>query len=207
MTPMHGSAWHLEESALAQPHLRRYRLLHRNAVMTWQTVLAGLCDSREFCEFFCDCVRRIPYEACYWETPPVTSPTRDLAFEYVAVDAPRLARLAPDPLPFQEHFAAAGVGSQVITFDNLGGDAVLVVPVEIGPAKAYPHLSSFMRLAPLDQQHAFWHTAAATLQQRLGQRPVWLSTAGLGVAWLHLRLDSIPKYYSYNPYRAFPRAP
>jgi hypothetical protein len=29
---------------------------------------------------------------------------------------------------------------------------------------------------------------------------MWLSTSGLGVAWLHIRLDSTPKYYQHQPY-------
>jgi len=41
------------------------------------------------------------------------------------------------------------------------------------------------------------------MQRRLTQPvPTWLSTAGGGVAWLHVRLDTRPKYYRYNPYRA-----
>jgi Family of unknown function (DUF6940) len=32
-------------------------------------------------------------------------------------------------------------------------------------------------------------------------KPVWLSPAGAGVSWLHLRLDDQPKYYGYAPYR------
>jgi hypothetical protein len=31
-------------------------------------------------------------------------------------------------------------------------------------------------------------------------QPIWLSTAGMGVAWLHIRLDERPKYYSHKPY-------
>jgi hypothetical protein len=31
--------------------------------------------------------------------------------------------------------------------------------------------------------------------------PEWLSTAGAGVSWLHVRLDDRPKYYGYAPYR------
>ncbi|MBX3248007.1 MAG: hypothetical protein KF901_12575 [Myxococcales bacterium] len=30
---------------------------------------------------------------------------------------------------------------------------------------------------------------------------VWLSTAGLGVDWLHVRLDARPKYYRHAPYK------
>jgi len=39
------------------------------------------------------------------------------------------------------------------------------------------------------------------MQSRIGDRVVWLSTAGAGVPWLHVRLDDRPKYYHYGPYR------
>jgi len=32
----------------------------------------------------------------------------------------------------------------------------------------------------------------------------WLSTSGLGIAWLHVRLDERPKYYTHAPYRSPP---
>ena len=32
-------------------------------------------------------------------------------------------------------------------------------------------------------------------------RPRGIMTAGAGVAWLHVRLDDQPKYYSHTPYR------
>ena len=31
-------------------------------------------------------------------------------------------------------------------------------------------------------------------------KPVWLSTSGMGVAWLHFRLDQRPKYYTYRAF-------
>ena len=33
--------------------------------------------------------------------------------------------------------------------------------------------------------------------------PVWLSTNGDGVSWLHVRTDERPKYYTHGPYRTF----
>ena len=45
-------------------------------------------------------------------------------------------------------------------------------------------------------------TVAAAVRRRVSDPPVWLSTAGMGVSWLHLRLDSQPKYYRHGPYRA-----
>ena len=37
---------------------------------------------------------------------------------------------------------------------------------------------------------------------RSPEETTWLSTSGLGVYWLHVRLDSYPKYYTYRPYKA-----
>ncbi len=42
------------------------------------------------------------------------------------------------------------------------------------------------------------------MTQRIGAMPVWLSTAGAGVSWLHVRLDTRPKYYHHGPYRQPP---
>ena len=36
------------------------------------------------------------------------------------------------------------------------------------------------------------------MQQRVSASPLWLSTAGMGVSWLHLRLDSRPKNYRHG---------
>lgn len=30
---------------------------------------------------------------------------------------------------------------------------------------------------------------------------LWISTSGLGVSWLHVRLNFYPKYYSHNSYK------
>jgi hypothetical protein len=58
-----------------------------------------------------------------------------------------------------------------------------------------------MRTAPGAQKHALWRAVGEAMQRRISQKPVWLSTAGMGVAWLHVRLDDRPKYYGYMPYR------
>jgi hypothetical protein len=47
--------------------------------------------------------------------------------------------------------------------------------------------------------------AAEGLEQELDDRPLWVSTSGLGVSWLHLRFDRRPKYYTHAPYRLSPR--
>jgi uncharacterized protein DUF6940 len=76
----------------------------------------------------------------------------------------------------------------------------MVVPCPVGPESAYGHLAAFVRSAPKQHVDHVWQAVGKAVQERLSEKPVWLSTAGLGVSWLHVRLDSRPKYYGYRPY-------
>lgn len=93
------------------------------------------------------------------------------------------------------------------TFYNLGRDSMLVAPSSApGLAiDAYAHLANFVRQAPTPQVLSLLQTVGGSMLERLEQvgntTPVYLSTSGLGVYWLHVRLDSRPKYYTFRPYK------
>ncbi len=140
----------------------------------------------------------VPFTAYRWETPAVTIATLDQRFACVLLDSPGLAR-HPDVNAFAEHFPNAE--NDVAVFDNLGRDALMIVPCPVAEANAYGHLAAFVRSAPTHQQQALWEAVAEAMLQRISAKPVWLSTAGAGVSWLHVRLDNYPKYYGYDPYR------
>ncbi len=46
-----------------------------------------------------------------------------------------------------------------------------------------------------------WRVAKDGAPLAVGAAPRWLNTSGLGVPWLHVRIDSRPKYITYRPYR------
>jgi hypothetical protein len=152
-----------------------------------------------FRSFFIAVLADSPYSAFRWETPAITKSSASQAFEFVLLDSPGLAR-TPDTEAFGEHFRSATDGG-VIAFPNLGSDAIMIVPCPLGPVSAYGHLAAFVRKAPEMQKHALWNLVGAVMERRLGTKPVWLSTAGAGVSWLHVRLDDRPKYYGHAPYR------
>ena len=178
-----------------------YRLLRDGRPLPWSDVVNRWQDDQCFRSFFISLLGETPFPAYFWETPPLTSATINREFEFVLVDSRQLAGVRADPQTFASHFASAQPGASVIEFSNLGEDATLVVPCPSEPLSAYSHMSTFTRLAPDEQQHQLWTSVGAALEQRLGTQPVWLSTSGLGVYWLHIRLDSSPKYYTHEPYR------
>ncbi len=94
------------------------------------------------------------------------------------------------------------------TFDNLGHDAVLVAPVGAVP-EGCAHLASWCRTAPEAEQHALWKAVgrAVLAWWERTPDPLWLSTSGLGVPWLHVRLNRRPKYITHRPYRRLPGPP
>jgi hypothetical protein len=142
-----------------------------------------------------------PFPAYFWETPPLTEATSSSPWEFVLVDCAQLVDATPQPGEFAARFRALTEGASVATFGNLGGDATLVAPAPKGPLSCYAHLAAFSRAAPEAQQHELWQQVGVALGSGARTDPLWLSTSGLGVTWLHVRLDSSPKYYSYPAYR------
>jgi hypothetical protein len=85
-------------------------------------------------------------------------------------------------------------------------DATLVAPCHAAGANVdtYTHLACFLRGAPKQQTAGFWRAVGAAAEaaerRRGGNAPVWLSTSGAGVSWLHARVDASPKFYSHAPF-------
>ena len=195
-----NSAGVLAESRAVDGGLR-YRLRDGTSPLTFREMFERLAADVDFADSYSETLAVFDSDAFYWEHPPLTAATLDDAAEFVLLDAPTLARLAPEPEPFASHFAECPKEG-VVSFPNLGGDAMLVVPCPRPESDAYTHLASFLRAAPPNQVRALWRITAETALERVSETPFWLSTAGVGVAWLHVRFDDRPKYYRYRPYRS-----
>ena len=190
--------WATRVDVLSNGRVRRVALLRHGAAISYADVVQHWQADEPFRAFFAALLADQPFEACFWETPPVTQATAARAFEFVLVDSPELATLAPEPEAFAAHFIPS---QAVATFPNLSGDALLVAPAPHGPPAVYAHLAAFARGAPTDQQDALWQAVGTAAAARLSSAPIWLSTSGLGVAWLHVRLEERLKCYTYAPYR------
>ena len=193
--------WEAQSETL-QPGCVRTRLHAGGKALSYAETLERWIEDESFRDWFSQLLVHAPFEAYCWETPAVARSTLDQPFEWVLLDVPALGSLPPEPGAFAEPFSRCKAGERVAGFSNLGRDAFLVAPLPIDAESPYSHLASFIRSAPRSQSHSLWQTVAIAIRQHLGDAPLWVSTAGLGVSWLHIRLDTRPKYYRFRPYRS-----
>jgi hypothetical protein len=205
-------------------YLRRGQTTTVMSVRSWMTLVASP-DGAAAAGGLSGAIASSPYPSLLFETPGTTwSASERVPFEFALVDLPPLGRFAeagPDRGAFATHFddpsSSCGDERGACSFENLGGDATLVSPSpppNVADDATYSHLAKFVREAPESQVSEFWRLAASTYLDVLRRKHedggrgrdaeeagTWFSTNGMGVAWLHLRIDDRPKYYSYAPFR------
>jgi len=190
--------WICEVTPLSGHAGFRVSVLAEGRRISYAEFLAGLETDADARRVFAECLAAMPFPSFFWECISVTRASSTEPFECAVLSAPVLARAAPDVRSFAEHFRDT---ESVVCFENLGRDATLIVPCPRAEPSAYPHLAVFLRTAPPQQVDALLETTARAARERMQGAPFWLSTSGAGVAWVHVRIDSRPKYYQYAPYR------
>lgn len=102
-----------------------------------------------------------------------------------------------NPKDFQEYITKSS-NKYVTSFPNLSKDTMLVIPMPLR-GKNYATLKDFIDNAPEIQQQYFWKKVAKVAKEFMDKHEkIWISVHGLGVAYTHVRISSIPKYYFNN---------
>ncbi len=182
---------------LANEKAIRLRLFAGQQPLRFTDVIRYWHHDPSFVTFFIKQLSAIPYQAYFWEMPPLTIATLQHNFECVFIDSPALGQVKANMQPFSHFFSAT---LPIVDFDNLGGDARLIAPCPMNQWLDFAHLAKFSRTVDPALQRALWRHVSQVLSHRLNAEPLWVSTSGLGVYWLHIRLDSSPKYYTFSEY-------
>lgn len=169
--------------------------------MSFQKFFNLMMSQVGFQRFLSRLLRESGLSSFILEMPPVRASSLVSPVEFVLLPVPRMTG-APDRDVYKEYFAWPQARSQgVVSFPNLGRDALLVVPAPASESSDYKDLRSFLDNAPLEHQDAVWSELGSQVLKHVGERPIWVSVAGGGIPWLHFRIDERPKYYRYAPYR------
>ncbi len=181
-----------------------YQIFFSEICLSYRDLINLWKNNEAFCLFFIDILKQSDHQAYRFETPALNDASLDLAFEFVLLASPELIKPA-DPIAFQKQFENLDCSKGIVSFTNLSKDSLLTVPVYQSLTESvipsYSHLADFTRHAQSELQTMLWQQVARNLEELdLSLGPYWLSTAGAGVPWLHVRIDKKPKYYHYNAY-------
>jgi len=156
--------------------------------------------------------------AFFWECPPINIQTvSSTQFEFVLIPTTAFSDTHADCSAFEEHISlnCNNVNRNIMIFKSLNKDATLISPctatgtvvtTEVG--YGYTHLYKFLQYGRQNYIEIFLGTIGKQFLSILQEKQktydlsdTWLSTSGLGIPWLHVRLDSRPKYYQYEGYK------
>ncbi|GAB4401407.1 MAG: hypothetical protein OHK0053_24050 [Microscillaceae bacterium] len=176
--------------------VEQYQVFASGKALTFGEVWTKWEKETDFVEFYNQMLGQSAFDAFFWEHPPLTPADWGQAYVCKLLNSPYLALLHTAATDFEPYFQ----GEAVVSFDNLGGDARLVVPSPQSEKVHYLHLANFVRAAPPAQIQIFWQKVGQEMQAQTQSQPCWLNTSGLGVHWLHVRLDARPKYCQDRAY-------
>lgn len=166
---------------------------HKN--ISFNNAMNYLQHNKKFRNKFINVLKNTQFDAYFLEIAPSNKP-----FEFTLVNAPILKNIQPDRNPFKNKLNKCK-NKNIISFMNLSKTSKLIVPCPISNEKAYTHIANFIKYAPKKQIHLF--LKQIPIQVKLFKKKykiVWVNTHGLGVHWIHLRIDSKPKYYKTQKY-------
>lgn len=177
----------------------RCRFTQNGSILSFGEVLDLWQSSKEATKKYVQEIKTLGFDQCYWEHPALIKSYLDLPYECMILRTDHFSRRQVDTASFSAHLHQE---QMVAVFDNLGRDARLVVPTLKAEQEHYKHLGAFLHFAPTDQVLEVFNATGNSMREEIekGKR-IWLSTAGLGVIWLHIRLDTVPKYYKTKTYK------
>lgn len=177
----------------------RFRLKKGEQNLSFKEVFELWVNNSDFVEFYKDELLKLNYEAFYWEHPAVKKEFLEKKYECILQRSRPLEDLPINENAFKDYIY---LNEQATDFMNLGKNARLVVPTKKTEKEIYNHLGKFIRLAKNKQILELFKSVGTSIIEEIEEgKLIWLNTAGLGVIWLHIRMDTRPKYYKTKRYK------
>jgi len=180
-----------------------YKLVKNNHLITWNELYSNI--NLQFVKSFIEVLTNCKFNEYYLEFNPVSYSTLDKRiFEFVLVKTKIC--LNADFTPFNK-FNINSNTNDIRVFPNLSNTSILISPCynKLFNIQSYAHIGIFMKNFNTKQQIDLIYTMFSVYITTLKSKPndfMWLSTHGKGVGWLHIRIDTQPKYITWLHYKS-----
>jgi len=146
-----------------------------------------LQNSKKFRSMCTSVLQSVPYPEYVWYLCKIEKGCETKPFKFIVKQT--ILDCKEDP----ETFGAKKFKNSMNIISNLSKNALLLVPKYIKKG-CYTSIANFMRNGPDNQVDDFWKALAEIMTYPIN---AWISTHGHGVCYLHLRIDSKPKYLEW----------
>lgn len=190
-----------KSTTVLSPGKDRLTLSQEGRLLSFEKVLSLWTEDPSFRKFYWQTLIEHGSEGCFWEHPRLNQQTAGRPYECVITRTKAFGAFSADQRPFDDVFDLQGT---VSCFINLSGSAWLIAPNPVDDqATDCRDLISFCRSAPEKLLHGFWIAIGGEVTKAIASDSdfQYLSTHGLGVLWLHVRLERRPKYYHHKAYK------
>jgi len=180
-------------------HAVRFKLKKGEQYLNFKEVFELWSTNSEFVEFYKNKLIQFDYQAFYWEHPALTEEFLERRYECILQRSKKLENLPVNENAFKNFIYKQ---EQVVDIMNLGKNARLVIPTKKTDKEIYNHFGKFIRQASREQIIEVFRRLGEKITEEIEkQELIWLNTAGLGVIWVHIRMDTKPKYYKTKKYK------
>jgi len=189
--------------------VRSNKIYRGSTPMTAKDVMTSFQEDVNFNFWWIDYLSSFekPY---FFECAPVTESNFDTKeFKFEIIESEELShRYWTNLEDFSEYIKKTNK-IKTASFLNLRKDTTLLIPQPLKgiDINSYSQLYTFMKDAPLRQKIDFWKDvgqqfensllsgSSGSSSSKLSKKPLYMSTHGLGVSYIHIRFANKPKYY------------
>ncbi len=168
--------------------------------LSFKDVIARWKKDEEFHDFYRDLLIEFGGTGCFWEHPPISKFNENDTYEVTIIKTSSFEGRLADCTPFLSQVTN---NEKFISFENLSKSAKLLIPNPNVFDNNCRDLIEFLTNAERRDISVFFVRIGSLIDEEISVDSSYryLSTHGLGVIWLHVRLDLRPKYYHHRPYK------
>lgn len=171
--------------------------------MTNKEFFLNLTLSEAFRQSIIDLFINSKFDNIYWEFPVYGKNFINNNAEFVFIRTNKFD--SPNSTQFESYFHkhdSLDNCTQTINFPNLSGDTQLIIPCKKTNNYQYcGHIMNFMKNGDDVQKHNLLQHIGLLMRENEMKDKVFLSTHGDAIPWLHIRICSYSKYYTYDHYK------
>jgi hypothetical protein len=176
-----------------------YYVIKRNGKMLTNEEVIDKMNQTRLIDEVSYLLAKLKFPGYFMLWSPFTEKTKDKIFIMVIQSTFSFVWQMPDYLKYVEHLEQCSINNSIMTFYSKSGTGTfLLSPCPVGN-KNYGHIKKFMKNGPFDQICELFDKIQEHVKRyRVNKEDIYVSTHGLDVPWLHVRLEVLPKHYADN---------